>query len=70
MSTYGDNASRAGNASVSPRILRGETGSVTLHRSDYRSVEEMAGLLCHLLKALSDDMNYTVKIQVVKTSDL
>lgn len=29
----------------------------------------MAGQLCHLLKALSDNVNYSVKIQVVKAGN-
>ena len=47
------------------RILRGETDVAILHRSDYRSVEEMAGQLHNLLKSLPADNNYTLKIQVV-----
>ena len=53
-----------------PVFYGGGTGSITLRRSDYRSVEEMAGQLFHLLKALSEDVNYSVKIQVVKGCDL
>ena len=67
---YGDDASRAGAGEVSSLVLRDETGSVTLHRSDYRSVEDMAGQLRDLLESLSVDGNYSLKIQIVKGNDL
>lgn len=69
-SKYGDDASRAGAEDVSSRILRGETDIIVLHRSDYRSVEDMVGQLRDLLESLSDDVNYSLKIQVVKAVDL
>ena len=55
--------------SVSSRVFRGETGVVVLNRSDYRSVEEMTDRIRDLLEALSDVGNYSLKIQVVRSSN-
>ena len=67
---YGDDASRVGAGDVSSLVLRGKTDTLVLHRSDYRSVEEMTDQLRGLLESLSDDVNYSLKIQVVKAADL
>ena len=65
----GDDASRAGAGKVSPRVLRGGTDTLVLCRSDYRSVEEMAGQLRGMLKSLPDNTNYSIKIQIVNPCD-